>query len=389
MKVVIVGGGAIGSSAAFHLATHPRFRGEITVVERDPTYARASSMLSASGIRQQFSTPVSIRMSQYGLEFIRNAATALAVGGEAPLLAFKEHGYLFLASDQGQDVLRDNVALQRATGADILLLDPAGLAARFPWLSTKGLAAGAFGASGEGSFDGPALLQALRRKARALGVTYLAQAATGFVRRGESVAGVALADGSVLPCDTAVAAAGAWSGRVAGWLGIDMPIVPRKRMVYVIACREKLPRCPLVIDPTGNWWRPEGAFFLCGRSPGDGEPDPDEPPLEVTEDMFLDHVWPALAARVPAFEQVRVQSSWAGYYELNLFDHNGIVGRHPGAPNVVFAAGFSGHGMQHSPATGRGVAELVTDGEYTTLDLSPLGWQRLIEGVPMWEKNVV
>jgi FAD-dependent oxidoreductase domain-containing protein 1 len=389
MKVVIVGGGAIGSSAAYHLATHPRFRGEITVVERDPTYARASSMLSASGIRQQFSTPVSIRMSQYGLGFIRDAARALAVEGDAPLLAFKEHGYLFLASESGTDVLRENVALQRAEGADILLLDPPGLAEKFPWLSTDGLAAGAFGDSGEGSFDGPALLQALRRKARGLGVRYVAQACTGFVRAGAAVSGVQLADGSVLDCDAAVVSAGAWSGQVAKFLGIDMPIVPRKRMVYVISCRERLPRCPLVIDPTGNWFRQEGELFLCGRSPGEGELDPDEPPLEVTEDMFFDYVWPALAARVPAFEAVRISSSWAGYYELNLFDHNGIVGRHPDVPNVVFAAGFSGHGMQHSPATGRGVSELVADGGFTTLDLSPLGWRRLIENTPMWEKNVV
>jgi len=389
MKIVIVGGGAIGSSTAYHLATHPRFRGEITVVERDPTYTRASSMLSASGIRQQYSTPVSIHMSEYGLRFIRDAGRALAVDDDVVSLAFKEHGYLFLASDSGLDVLRENVALQVAEGADIHLLDPAALAAKFPWLSTDGLAAGAFGASGEGSFDGPGMLLALRRKARALGVRYVAQAATGFVRAGAAVRGVQLDDGSVLDCDTAVVSAGAWSGRVASWLGIDMPIVPRKRMVYVIACRDKLPGCPLVIDPTGNWFRQEGAFFLCGRSPDDGEPDPDEPPLEVTEDMFFDYVWPALAARVPAFESVKITSSWAGYYELNLFDHNGIVGRHPAVPNVVFAAGFSGHGMQHSPATGRGVAELIADGAFTTLDLSPLGWQRLLDNTPMWERNIV
>lgn len=389
MKVVIVGGGAIGSSSAYHLASNNRFHGEITVVERDPTYARASSMLSASGIRQQFSTPVSIRMSQYGLGFIRDAARALAVDGDAPLLAFKEHGYLFLASEAGAEVLRDNVALQRREGADIALLDPAGLSAQFPWLSTDGLAAGAFGASGEGSFDGPAMLQALRRRARALGVRYVAQPATGFVRAGDAVTGVVLADGAVLDCDVAVVSAGAWSGQVASWLGIAMPVVPRKRMVYVIACREKLPRCPLVIDPTGNWFRQEGEFFLCGRSPGEGEPDPDEPPLDVTEDMFFEYVWPALAARVPAFELLKISSSWAGYYELNLFDHNGIVGRHPAVANVVFAAGFSGHGMQHSPATGRGVSELVLDGGFSTLDLSPLGWARLIENRPMWEKNVV
>ncbi len=389
MKAVIIGGGAIGSSAAWHLATHPRFAGEITVVERDPTYARASSMLSASGIRQQFSTPISIRMSQYGLAFIRAARTSLAVDGDAPELAFKEHGYLFLATAGGAEILRENVALQRAEGAETALLDAEQLASRWPWLRTDDLAAGAFGERGEGSFDGPALLQALRRKARALGVRYVAQECTGFVRDGARVRGVRLADGGVLDCDEAVVSAGAWSGRVAAMLDIAMPVVPRKRMVYVVACREALPRCPLVIDASGIWFRQEGAVFLTGRSPGEGEPDPDEPPLTVEEDMFFERVWPVLAERVPAFESLKVTSSWAGYYELNLFDHNGIVGRHPALANVVFAAGFSGHGMQHSPATGRGVAELLADGRFTTLDLAPLGWQRLIEGRPLWERNIV
>ena len=389
MKVVIIGGGAIGSSAAYHLATHPRFAGEITVIERDPSYARASSMLSASGIRQQFSTPVSIRMSQYGLAFIRAAGAALAVDGAAAELAFKEHGYLFLATDAGLPILRENVAVQRGEGAEIALLDPDGLNARFPWLRTDDLAAGAFGERGEGSFDGPALLQALRRRARALGVRYVARECVGFARDGGRVRGVRLDDGGVLDCDKAVISAGAWSGRVAAMLGIAMPIVPRKRMVYVVACREPLARCPLVIDPSGIWFRQEGAVFLTGRSPGENEPDPDEPPLVVEEEMFTERVWPVLAERVPAFEALKLTSSWAGYYELNLFDHNGIVGRHPAVENAVFAAGFSGHGMQHSPATGRGVAELIVDGRFASLDLSPLGWARLIEGRPMWERNIV
>jgi FAD-dependent oxidoreductase domain-containing protein 1 len=389
MRVVIVGGGAIGSSTAYHLATHRGFVGEIVVVERDPTYARASSALSASGIRQQFSTPISIRMSQYGLAFIRAAPRDLAVDGDAPELGFKEHGYLFLATEAGLPILRENVAAQRAAGAEIALLDRGGLEARWPWLATEGLAAGAFGERGEGSFDGPALLQALRRKARALGVRYVAQECVGFMRAGARVLGVRLDDGTVLACDEAVVAAGAWSGRVAATLDIAMPVVPRKRMVFVVACRSELPHCPLVIDASGIWFRREGAYFLTGRSPGEDEPDPDEPPLTVQEGMFFERIWPTLAARVPAFESLKLTSSWAGYYELNLFDHNGIVGRHPALENVVFAAGFSGHGMQHSPATGRGVAELVADGRFTTLDLSPLGWQRLIEKRPLWERNVV
>ena len=328
-------------------------------------------------------------MSQYGLAFIRAAGAALAVDGDAPELAFKEHGYLFLATDAGLGILRENVAVQRGEGAEIALLDPAGLTARFPWLRTDDLASGAFGERGEGSFDGPALLQALRRRARALGVRYVARECVGFVRDGGRVRGVRLDDGGVLDCDQAVISAGAWSGRVAAMLDIAMPVVPRKRMVYVVACREALARCPLVIDPSGIWFRQEGAVFLTGRSPGEDEPDPDEPPLVVEEEMFTERVWPVLAERVPAFEALKVTSSWAGYYELNLFDHNGIVGRHPAVDNAVFAAGFSGHGMQHSPATGRGVAELIADGRFASLDLSPLGWMRLIEGRPMWERNIV
>ncbi len=211
----------------------------------------------------------------------------------------------------------------------------------------------------------------------------------GSSAHGERVSGVRLADGSVLACDVAVNAAGPWSARVAAALDIDLPVRARKRMVYVIACREDLPRCPLVIDPSGVWFRREGQCFLTGRSPGPGEDDPDEPPLEVDEAMFNDIIWPVIAARVPAFEAVRLQSSWAGYYEMNLFDHNGIIGPHPSCPNVIHATGFSGHGMQHSPAVGRGVAELIAGGGYETLDLSPLAFTRLVEQRPLLERNVV
>jgi glycine/D-amino acid oxidase-like deaminating enzyme len=150
-----------------------------------------------------------------------------------------------------------------------------------------------------------------------------------------------------------------------------------------------LPACPLVVDPTGVWFRPEGAGFLCGRSPGADEADPDEPGLEVDEAEFTAFMWPVLAGRVPAFEAVKVTGAWAGYYELNLFDANGVVGRHPDIGSLLFAAGFSGHGMQHAPAVGRGVAELIADGGYVTLDLSPLGIERVMAGKPLLERCVV
>ena len=388
-RVVIIGGGAVGSSTAYHLATHPRFRGSITVVERDPTYRIASSSLSCASIRQQFSTPVNIAMSQYGLRFLRDAADALEVDGDEPQLSLRMPGYLFLASEAGLPVLRDNHRVQKEMGADVVLLGPNELKARWPWLSVDGIVAGSWGNSGEGWFDGPAMFQAMRRKARALGATYVAQDAIGFTRAGNRITGVRLADGGVLDCDMVVNAAGPWAARVAAFADILLPVRARKRMVYVFACKTPLPNCPLVIDVTGIFFRPEGLGYVCGRSPGEGEPDPDEPPLEVEDAMFMDYVWPAMATRAPALEELKLTGSWAGYYEYNVFDHNGIIGPHPSVENLIFANGFSVHGIQHSPATGRGVAELVADGHYVSLDLSPLGFDRVVANRPLIERNIV
>lgn len=218
---------------------------------------------------------------------------------------------------------------------------------------------------------------------------YIAQDATGFDRSGTRIDAVRLADGTALPCDIAINAAGPWAARVAGWAGIDLPVRARKRMIFVVACRTPLPGCGLTIDPSGIWWRPEGATYLCGRSPDADEPDPDAAPLEVDETMFYEKVWPVMAARVPAFEELKLTGSWAGYYEYNTFDQNGIVGRHPDCANLVFANGFSGHGMQHSPATGRAVAELVVQGCYVSLDLSPLSFERVLAGRKLIERSIV
>jgi glycine/D-amino acid oxidase-like deaminating enzyme len=285
-------------------------------------------------------------------------------------------------------VLAENQALQTRMGADILFLEPDALRARFPWLRTDDLAAGCLGRSGEGWFDGYGLMQAFRRKARSLGVRYVNAAAVDLERDGDRLIAVRLDDGGRIACGAVVNAAGTGAARLAARAGLDLPVRGRKRFVFTFDCKEAVAGCPLVIDPTGVYVRPEGAGFICGSAPPE-DLDPDCEDFEVDWSFFEETVWPTLAARVPAFEAIRPGRAWAGHYDVNPFDHNVFVGRAPGFANFYLANGFSGHGLQQSPAIGRGLAELIIHGGYRSLDLSPLGYERFLRGEKLLEKNVV
>jgi FAD-dependent oxidoreductase domain-containing protein 1 len=378
LDVIIIGGGAMGSSVAYHLKSDPNFTGKVVVVERDPTYARASSALSASSIRQQFSTPLNIELSRYGIGFLRQAGELLGIE-----LGLKEPGYLFLASEAGAAVMRANHAIQKGEGCSVELLEPETLVGRFPWISIEGVALASHGTANEGWFDGPSLMQGFRGKARELGTEYIADEVVGL-----SANAVTLRSGSRLEARTIVVAAGPWSGEVAALAGIALPVEPRRRSVFVFDVRQPPGLTPLTIDPSGTWFRPEGRFYIGGTTPADGN-DPPGAALDVQHQEWDDMVWPTLAARVPAFEAAKVVNAWAGYYEYNTFDQNGIVGRHPAIESLIFATGFSGHGIQQSPAVGRAVAELIVHGSYRTIDLGPFGYERISAGRPIRELNVV
>ena len=357
------------------------------VVERDPSYARASSQLSASGIRQQFTTPANIALSRFGVEFLRRAHEELAVEGDAPPdLAFREQGYLTLAASGGVAALDAAFSVQRQAGAALAWLDPAALAARFPWLSTGGIAAGVLGLSGEGWFDGPALHAALRRKARALGAEWVHGEAASFEREGARIAAVRLADGRRVAAGRVINAAGPYARGVAALAGIELPVEARKRSVFVLRCREPVTPCPLVVDTSGAWFRPEGEGFIAGFSPAD---DAEDLGLDVDHEAFEEVLWPRLAARVRAFEALRVVGAWAGHYEYCTWDQNALLGTLPEAPNLIFANGFSGHGMQHAPGAGRAVAEWALYGDWRSLDVSALHVRRLIEGRKVVEGHVI
>ena len=383
--IAIVGGGIMGSALAYWL-TKLDSGLDVTVIERDTTYAAASSTLSAASIRQQFSTPINIRISQASIAFLRAIGEHLRIGDDEPEIAFVERGYLHLATPDQEAILRQAHGIQCANDADIVLLDQDALKTSFPWLNVDGLSLGSLGMSGEGWFDGYALLSAFARKAREQGAKYLAAEVTGLELENGRVARVTLHDGSHVSCGRLVNAAGPWARRVASCAGIDLPVHARRRTVFVIACKAQLHRMPLVIDASGFWIRPEGRHFIAGIAPCI---DRDDAPLEPEYELFETSLWPALAARIPAFEDAKLVRAWAGYYEMNVFDHNAIVGPHPEVENFFFLNGFSGHGLQQAPIVARGLAELILSGEFRTLDLSAFSFRRIVEGRPLRELGVI
>ena len=267
-------------------------------------------------------------------------------------------------------------------------LSPADLADRYPWLETEGLAGATLGLKHEGSFDAHGFFEALRRKARALGTDFVADTAAGFRLAAGRLTAVRLAGGGEVACDCAVNAAGPQARAVAALAGIALPVHARKRSLFIFACQSHLPDCPLVVLPEGAAFRPEGRYFLGSIAPPP-EQDLDSDDFDPHYDLFESILWPTLAAWVPAFEAIKLVDAWAGHYAFNMIDQNAILGLHPALANFYFANGFSGHGLQHAPAVGRGLAELIATGAYQTLELSDFGFARFITGGGLDEGRVI
>ncbi|XP_020624581.1 FAD-dependent oxidoreductase domain-containing protein 1-like [Orbicella faveolata] len=397
--VAIVGGGAMGSSSAYFLAsrlTHEM--GKICVIERDPTYSNASTTLSLASIRQQFSLAENVQMSQQSFRFLSEIDQHLAVEGcDPPDIQLRRQGYLFLASKNGEEILKKNHALQRKLDCHVILLSPSELSERFPWINTDGIALASLGTGSEGWFDPWSLLNAFKRKAVSLDVEYITGEAVDFdtdyngqINSIKVITSSSPNNVQTIHCGVVVNAAGPKAGHLAKKLGIHLPVEPRKRCVFVLDCPEAPGRdeMPLVVDCTGTYVRPEGGCYISGLSP-EKEDDHESSDFEVDYDFFTEKIWPNLAHRIPAFECVKVQSAWAGHYEYNTLDQNAIIGRHPQIRNLIFVNGFSGHGIQQSPSAGRAVSELILDGGFQTIDLTALGYERVLRNEPMRELNIV
>jgi glycine/D-amino acid oxidase-like deaminating enzyme len=387
VDVAIVGGGIVGSATAYYLKKLG-FSGSVAIFEKDMSFARSCTALSCGGIRQQFSTPENIELSTFGLRLIRNLKCEFGADAD---IAFREHGYLILASEQGSPVLTENHELQKAHGADNALLDRAALAQRFPWLNIDGLALGCLGLTGEGWLDPYSLMSLLRKAAIVRGTEIVPAAVSAITVEEGRVSGLRLADGAEVSCDSLVNAAGAGAGLLSRMAGVELPVGPRKRYVFVFDCQtadQSLHTAPLTVDPSGFYFRPEGRNFICGLSPDEAE-EPQDMNWDVDYSWFEERIWPKLAERVPAFEAIKVVNAWVGHYDYNALDQNGIIGPHPDLRNFYFANGFSGHGFQQGPATGNAIAEWIVYGGSRTIDLRRFGYDRIARGEPLFEKNVI
>lgn len=392
--IVIVGGAAIGSSIAYWLGENSRTGTppSILVVERDSTYEFSSTALSTSAIRQQYSNPINVKISQFGVEIVRAFQDRMAphfAGEAAPDLGFKEYGYLYCCSPDGVEAAKARVEMQRDLGAETVFLEPGPLKDRFPWLNVEDLGGGSWGAAAEGWFDSMGLLTGFKRGARAMGAEYLDNAVTALDLQEGRITAVTLATGERIACGILVNAAGPRAQQICDMAGLSIPVAPHKRHSFVFASETPIPgRMPNVIDLTGTFVRPEGELFLTGNTPvDDGPADYDD--FRTRHEEFEEHIWPALWHRIPGFDALKIQTSWTGHYEYNMLDHNGIVGFHPEVSNFMFANGFSGHGLQQSPAVGRAVSELILFGGFRTLDLSPFAYARIPANEPFLEEAVI
>lgn len=386
--VIIVGGAVIGSSAAWFLTGRDDFKGRVLVIEKDPNYEFCSTTLSAASIRQQFSTPINIEMSGFGIEFLRNLKRDLDPDVD---ISFHEKGYLVLATESGRDILRQNHATQTKLGADIVWMEPDELAAKYPWMNTSDLAAACWGRTGEGWFDAYSLMQSFRKQARRQGADYIDGEVVEVLRDGDQITGVVLKDGRRFGCGALINAAGTGGSKVARMAGLEIPVEPRKRCIFVFDCRDAADinaACPMLIDPSGLYVRPEGDLFITGIAPP-ADRDPECWDFDVDYSLFDDIIWPGLYERCERFEAIKMVNAWAGHYSYNLLDQNAIIGPHPEVKNFFFANGFSGHGLQQSPAVGRGLSELIVAGHYQTLDMSVFGYERIRDNAPVLELNVI
>ncbi|WP_422063415.1 NAD(P)/FAD-dependent oxidoreductase [Shimia sp.] len=389
--VVIIGGAIMGSATAWFLANNPDFNGSVLVVEKDTTYAQSSTAHTNSCMRQQFSNTLNVQISQFAADFVKNLRQHMGGDPRIPDLTIQNFGYLYLADTEATaQRLRDNQKIQIAAGAGTQLLSPEDIAARYPFYSLEDILLGSLNTKDEGYWDGGAVFDWLRRSAREGGVEYVHSEVVDMARNGDKITSVTLATGEVISCGQVVNASGPRAARTSAMAGISLPVEPRKRFTWVFSAETPLPmELPLTIDPSGVHFRQDGPqTYMAGAGPEIDVPVAFDD-FHMDHNRWQDHVWPIIATRIPQFEAIKVVAEWAGHYAFNTLDQNAVLGPHPEVTNFIFLNGFSGHGLQQSPAMGRATAEWLTFGEFRTLDMTPFTFERVRDNAPIIEKAVI
>ena len=383
--VVIVGGGIMGSATAYYLMKKDA-RLEVAVVERDPTYERASTTLSMANIRIQFSLKENVQISRYAFEALDRFEEDMTVDDDRPCIAFRREGNLFLVDREGRAAAEKGRELQKSLGGPVEWWSPREIREHYPLYDASAYEGGTFGPK-DGHLDAYAVLMGYKAKARSLGARFIRDEVTGVLIGGKEVSGVSLASGGTLSSKVVVNCAGAWASEVANTAGIQIPVVPVKRQVFALDTKVKpAGPLPLTILPSGLYFRTEtGNLILLGWSFDD---DPVGFDFSWDQKRFVDLIWPALAEFVPAFDTLKVVRGWAGLYAVNTLDSNAILGEWPELRGFYLANGFSGHGLQQGPAVGRYISELII-GAKPELDLSIFSPRRVLENKPLSEGGIV
>jgi glycine/D-amino acid oxidase-like deaminating enzyme len=390
--VVIVGGAMYGSSVSWFLADNPDFDGSILVVERDPTYTACSTVHTNSCIRQQFSREINVRISQFGAAFVKNLRQYMGGDERVPNLPIQSYGYLYLSDNEAfSTVLKESQQVQEACGAGTKIMTAEEIKRDYPFYNVDDIVSGSHNLIDEGYFDGGTLFEWWRRSGKEKGVEFVGNEVVSMQKNtaGTRVESVTLKSGEVVSCGIVVNASGPRAVLTSRMAGIELPVEPRKRYTFIFAAEQPLDRdLPLTIDPTGVHMRTDGQYYLAGCAP-DVDLAVDYDDYEPDHDIWQEKVWPIIANRIPQFEAIKLVNSWVGHYAFNTLDQNAILGRHSQVENFILVNGFSGHGLQQSPAMGRGIAELITYGEYRTLDLSPFSFDRIERNQPFNEKAII
>ncbi len=390
--VVIIGGAMFGSSVAWFLSSNPDFDGSILVVEKDPSYEFSSTAHTNSCMRQQFSNEINVRISQFAADFVTNFRSYFGEDTRVPNIPIQSYGYMYLADTQAfAQTLQDSQVIQKSCGAGTKYMTAEEIKRDYPFYNVEDIIGGNHNLIDEGYFDGGTVFDWWKRSAKERGAEYLTNEVVAMTKNaaGTQVESVTFKSGEVIKCGYAVNASGPRAALTASMAGIEIPVQPRKRYTFIFDAAQPLDRdLPLTIDPSGIHFRTDGTYYLAGCPPDD-DPAVDYDDFIQDYSLWEEKVWPIIAHRIPQFEAIKLINSWAGHYAFNSFDQNAILGPHDRVKNFIFVNGFSGHGFQQSPAMGRGISELITYGEYRSLDLSPFNYERIINNVPFVEKAVI